>query len=1072
MNLANLSIRRPAFIACVVILMLVLGYMSMNRLGVDVFPDVNFPIVTVNTPYPGAGPQEIETQVSKVLEDELSGLSGVKTVRSSNKEGISTVIVEFNLETDVKYAEQQVKDRVSAAKSKLPDDVKEPVIRRIDPGDQPIMIVTVTADLPPAKLYDLANEVIRPQIEQISKVGLVQVVGGRKRLIRIDLDRNKLKAHEISVSQVVGRLNATGQNIPAGKVTESEHEKVFRTLGEFQTVSEINNTIVNFIGNDVPVRIQDLGVVNDTLVDEKSRASVNGKETVFLMIFRQSGANTIAVVDAVRKKIDEININASHSLEKTQLTVVRDLSKFVRLNVMDVKESILIGVALTILVVFFFLGNVRSTIITGAALPNSLLGAFILMAMAGFTVNVMTLLALSLAVGLLIDDAIVVRENIFRHQELGKTPAQAALTGTREVTLAVIATTLTVLAVFGPIGSLSGVVGQFFKQFGLTVCFAMVISLFDALTVAPMLSAYFPANVHKKPTGILAKFDRFQTWLEEKYGVLIEATLRRPFIALGLSFAIFILSLVAAKFVPKTFLPPQDFGEFAVGLDMPPGTSLEKMAEVTHQVDEAIRKNPEVFRVVSIVGNTDGEPNVAELYIELVPPKQRTINTTVMKERVRGQLKEFEIAKPKVKDIDMVGGGRPFNVFISGSDSEKIKEISQKFFEKFKNHPGLKDPELTDKPGKPEFQIALDPFKADRFGISSSSVGKELRAQVEGIDAAVFRSEGKEYDIRVRLKEDQRNLEQDFNSIYVPNINMSLVRLASVAKPISTVGPANIQRQDRGRYVALSADIAPEGPGMGGVVNDIKEYFEKEAPLPPGISYRFVGQAENFGELLHSMVIAMGLGILFIYLVLTSLYESFVIPFTIMLVLPLALCGAFYGLLFTGKSLDLFSMIGCIMLLGIATKNSILLVDKTNQLINEGMNMHDAIVAAGKNRLRPILMTSFALIAGMLPVAIGLNEASKQRTSMGTGIIGGLITSTFLTLIVVPAAFTFIERFRRWSLKRMRRRVGLPEVDNSINEIAMINEESNNGVEHNGVSERPVGKRIDQTVVKDRVPIQ
>ena len=1059
MNLANLSIRRPAFVTCIVILMLVLGIRSMNKLGVDIFPDVTFPIVTVNTPYPGSGPQEVETQVSKVLEDELSGLSGVKAIRSINKEGLSTIWIEFALETDVKFAEQQVKDRISAAKSKLPDDVKEPVIRRIDPGDQPIMIVTVTADVPPAELYDLAAETIRPQLEQISKVGMVQVVGGRKRQIRIDLDRHKLKAHEISVSQVASRLAATGINIPAGKVTNTESEKVFRTLGEFQSVGEIKNTIVNFIGNDVPVKISDLGAVSDTLVDERSRASVNGTGALFLMIFRQSGANTIAVVDAVRKKIEQINAAAAHTKEKANLKVVRDLSKFIRLNVQDVRESILIGIMLTVLVVFFFLGNVRSTIITGAALPNSLLGAFILMSVAGFTVNVMTLLAMSLAVGLLIDDAIVVRENIFRHQELGKTPAQAALIGTKEVTLAVIATTLTVLAVFGPIGSLSGVVGQFFKQFGLTVCFAMLISLFDALTIAPMLSAYFPAKVHKKTTGILAAFERLQTWLEEKYAVIIQVCIRRPKLTLFASFLVFVASIGAATMVPKTFLPPQDMGEFSVGLDMPPGTSLDKMAEVAHRVDEIIRKNPEVLNVVSIVGNSDGEPNVTELFIELVPRNARNINTTDFKERMREQLREFAYAKPKVKDIDMVGGGRPFNVFISGTDIEQVKEIAHKFYERFEKHPALKDPELSDKPGKPEFQVALDPFKADRFGISSSSVGRELRAQVEGIDAAVFRENGREYDIRVRLREDQRNLEKDFSEIFVPNINMSLVRLASVARPIATVGPANIQRQDRGRYVSLSADIAPKGPGMGGLVADIDNYFKNEAPLPPGVTYRYIGQAENFGELVESMKVAMGLGVLFIYLVLASLYESFVIPLTIMLVLPLAACGAFFGLLIGGKSLDLFSMIGCIMLLGIATKNSILLVDRTNQLISEGWKIHEAIVEAGKNRLRPILMTSFALIAGMLPVAIGLNEASKQRTSMGVGIIGGLITSTLLTLVVIPAAFTFIERFRMFSLSFARRAVGLPAVDTSLKELS--------GVETHDSSSTGNGKATGQSFTSE-----
>ncbi|MGE3973930.1 MAG: efflux RND transporter permease subunit [Bdellovibrionales bacterium] len=1043
MNLAQLSIKRPAFITCIVIMMLALGVLSLNKLGVDLFPDVTFPIVTVTTVYPGAGPQEMETQVSKVIEDELSSIAGVKSVSSINKEGVSAVITEFALETDVKFAEQQVKDRVAAVKRKLPEDVDDPVIRRIDPGDQPIMIISLTSDLPAAQLYDLANETIRPQLEQVKSVGLVEVLGGREREIRIELDRNKLKSHEVSASQVAARLGATGQNIPAGKISNNKSETVYRTLGEFRNINDIRNTIVNFIGNDVPVKIEDLGKVIDSLQDEKSKTFVNGQQALFIMVFRQSGANTIAVTDAVRTKIATLNETYSKGETKAELTVLRDLSKFIRANVQDVKESIFFGIVLTIIVVFFFLGNGRSTLITGAALPNSLLGAFILMAFAGFTINVMTLLALSLAVGLLVDDAIVVRENIFRHQEMGKSPSLAALIGTREVTLAVVATTLTVLAVFGPIGFLSGVVGQFFKQFGLTICFAMLISLFDALTIAPMLSAYFPAKVKShggsgKKTGFFHKmtapvraFDRFQNWLEEKYEKVLRFSIRRPFITLASALGIFILSLVAAKYVPKTFLPAQDMGEFSVGLDMPPGTSLEAMTVMAKQVDEKIRSNKEVKISTAIVGNRDGEANVTEFFVELVPRGERAMNTTVFKEVMRTQLKEFAIANPKVKDIDMVSGGmRPFNVSIQGNDLEEVRVAAQAAFEKLRVHPGLKDVEISDKPGKPEFQVALDPVKADRFGISTSSVGRELRAQVEGVVPALYRENAKDYDIRIRMIDDQRNLERDFAQIYVPNINGSLVRLSSIAHPVKTTGPANISRRDRGRYINIGADVAPDGPGLGAVMTDIQTMFEKDIKLPPGVSYRFVGQAENFAELVTSMVVAMGLGILFIYLVLASLYESFVTPLTIMLVLPLAACGAFYGLFITGKSLDMFSMIGCVMLLGIATKNSILLVDKAKQLTDQGKDRTMAMILAGRNRLRPILMTSFALIAGMLPVAIGLNEASRQRTSMGVAVIGGLITSTILTLVVVPAAYSFIDRFREWSLRRARRLAGLAEVDN------------------------------------------
>ncbi len=1025
MNLAALSIKRPTFITCVVILMLALGYMALKKMAVDLFPNVTFPIVTVTTPYPGAGPKEVEISVSQPLEDEMSTLPGIKTLRSINREGVSTVVAEFVLETDIKYAEQQVRDRLSSARRKFPDDVEESIIRRIDPADQPILAVTLTADLPEAALFDLADEVIRPKIEQVNQVGLVDIYGGRKREIRVELDRAKLKSHEISASMVANRIKVAGQDVPGGKVDEGKMETVIRTVGEFKTLKDIEGTIVNFFANDVPVSVGEVGVVKDTLEDEKTRTFVNGKKGLIFNIYRQSGANTIAVVKSVRARVAKINEELKATHPGAEMAVVRDGSKNIKANVDDVNESIIIGIILTILVVYFFLGNGRSTFITSLALPNSLLGAFILMGAAGFSVNVMTLLALSLAVGLLVDDAIVVRENIYRHIEMGKTPIKAALEGTNEVSLAVVATTLTVIAVFGPIAFLQGVVGQFFKEFGLTICFAMAISLFDALTIAPMMSAYFAGDVHgkKDTTSLWARtmgraltaFDRFQTQLENGYEKILIKTLAHPIKTLLLGLGVFVLSLVAAKFVPKTFLPAQDTGEFSVGLDMPPGTSLDSMSQTAQKIDEIVRSHKEVRTAVLTTGSRDGEANIAEMFVELVPARERNKNTSEVKDAIREGLKDFAYANPKVKDFDAVGAGqRPFNVNIIGDDLGALEKYTAQVFEKIRHNPALKDPDISYRPGKPEFQIVLDNKKSERMGVSGNLLGLELRTQIEGAKPAVFRENSREYDIRVRLKDDQRNLKNDFAQVYVPNINNTLVKLSNVAQPVETTGPANINRQDRGRYVQISADIAPDGPGMAGATQLVRDIISKELPLPPGMRYAFVGQAENFAELMQNMLVAAGLGVLFIYLVLASLYESFVTPFTIMLVLPLAACGAFYALLISGKSLDLFSMIGCIMLLGVATKNSILLVDYTNQMLAEGMNRRDAIIRAGKVRLRPILMTTFALIAGMIPIAVGLNEASKQRTSMGIAIIGGLISSTLLTLVVVPAAFSYVDRFRVW----------------------------------------------------------
>jgi hydrophobic/amphiphilic exporter-1 (mainly G- bacteria), HAE1 family len=1026
-SFARLSIKRPIFITCVILVTMITGYLSLRSLPVDLFPDVTFPVVTVTTPYPGAGPRETEMLISKIFEEEFATISGVKTIRSNNQEGVSIVIVEFNFNVDIKYAEQQVRDKVSSARSDLPDDAEESVIRRVDPSDQPIITIALTADLSDAELYDLADLTVKPKIEQINQVGLVEIIGGRQREIRVDLDLEKMKFRQVSGIQVADALGKAGSNIPSGKIDVTAiKETVFRTVGEFQSLKEINNTIVQFFGNDVPVVLSDVATVREGLEDEKNLGFVNGKRSLFVDIYRQTGANTVAVADNVVKQIDVLNGILSKSKAKSKLTIVRDGSKAIKDNLYDVEESITIGIILTIVVVFFFLASFRSTIITSLALPNSLLGAFVLLAVAGYTINVMSLLALSLAVGLLIDDAIVVRENIFRHLEMGKDPKTAAIEGTEEVMMAVIATTFTVLAVFGPIAFISGVVGQFLKQFGMTVCFALIISMFDAITIAPMMSAYFAGKVvphdqigksnslYDRTIGkVLYWFNKLQEKLEDIYVGVLKVTLNHPMKMIFIGIAIFAFSIYCLKFVPKTFLAAQDNGEFSMKLDLPPGTSLREMERVALDVDQALTKHKEVLVSVLTVGTKDGEANKASFYVRLVPVKERTINTIEFKEMMRRELTPFAYANIQVSDFDQVGAGqRPFNVNIQGNDEKELERISTVVFNKIKNHPSLNGADLSYRPGKPEFQVLPERHKAERLGVSTNVLGQELRTLMEGQTPAVYRLNGEEYDIRVRLQEDQRNLQKEFNRISIPNINNRLIPLTSVVKGVETTGPANITRQDRARYYQISADIAANGPGLGGAMAEINRIFAEDVKLPEGMSYRFSGQAENFGELVTSMAIASGLGILFIYLVLASLYESFITPFAIMLVLPLAICGAFFALALTGASLDLFSMIGCVMLLGVATKNSIILVDYTNQQVVKGMPLRDAILLAGKNRLRPILMTSFALIAGFIPIAVGLNEASKQRTSMGIGLIGGLISSTLLTLIIVPAAYTYIERFR------------------------------------------------------------
>jgi len=1027
MTLADLSINRPTFITCIVLLMLSVGGYALTQLGVDLFPDVTFPVVVVNTPYKGAGPSEIETLISKPLEDEISTLTGIKRITSVSQEGVSQVIAEFTLETDIKFAEQQVRDRVGGAKRLLPKDIDEPVIRRIDPSDQPIMIISVSAakDLSAGDLFDVADQTIKPKIEQVDQVGLVDILGAQKRQIKISLDAAKLKAHELSVGYVNSRLGTNGENIPAGKLTTGSSEAIVRTLGEFSSLDAIGNTVINFFGGENALRVKDIAKIEDSLEDEQSRVYVNGERSLFLYVYKQSGANTIAVVDNIVKRIAKMNTELKKVPGAPEIKIVRDGSVFIRANVEDVKESIFLGISLAVLVVFFFLGNVRSTLITALALPNSLLGSFVLMWAAGYTINLMTLLALSLAVGLLIDDAIVVRENIYRHIEMGKPARQAALEGTKEVTLAVIATTLTVIAVFGPVAFLKGVVGQFFKQFGFVVCFAMTVSLFDALTIAPMLSAYFAGKANHESKGFFERltgpalnaFEKFQVWLEKTYAKILAGTIHYPLRTLAFSIVISLASCSTVVFVPKTFLPPQDAGEFSIDFDLSPGASLDATNEIAVQIDKVIRSNSEVDISALTVGNTNAESNIGSFYIKLVPTKQRKLNTSQFKEKIRDELKQFSSVNPKVKDYDAVGGGqRPFNLNLVSNDQEQLEAFTMKVLDKLRQHPGLKDVDINFRPGKPEVQLQLKSDRMSELGITPATLGGEMRNLIEGTNVAKYRVNGLEYDVHTRLEEDQRNVRTNFNIYNVPNLNGNLVKLSNVAEKIEHSGPSKINRQDRARYIQIQADIAP-GAGMGNVMQDIDLMFTVtgDLPLPAGMRYVYVGQAENFQELGQSMLTAVVFGAIFIFLVLASLYESFVTPLTIMLALPLAFSGALVALAITQQSLNIFSMIGVIMLLGVAVKNSILLVDYANQQIQHGVDRNEAMIRAGKTRLRPILMTSLALIAGTIPIALGLNEASRQRTSMGIAIVGGLVSSTFLTLLVVPAAFSFIDRFRVWA---------------------------------------------------------
>ncbi|EQA35542.1 RND transporter, Hydrophobe/Amphiphile Efflux-1 (HAE1)/Heavy Metal Efflux (HME) family, permease protein [Leptospira inadai serovar Lyme str. 10] len=1073
MNIALLSIKRPIFITSLVILMLLTGLVSLSRMGVDLFPDVNIPIVSVTTIYPGAGPEEIEELISKPLEEELSSISGLKKISSRNQEGVSVVFGEFTLSTDIKYAEQQFRDKVGLVRPKLPDGIKEPKVVRFDPADQPIVRLAVFADLGQAQLYDLAKETVKSKLEQITGVGSVKLVGGTRREIQIELDRNKLISYQMPMVVIAGRLKSAGLNTPVGKFESGAKETSYRTLGRYESISQIENTIVSF-GGDVgnSVLIKELGSVRDGTEDEEtlgylwaSKSDVVEEEDValfahpfvwtgqtfrkiknlfsskkkealekeikpalFIDVYKQSGGNTVAVADEVLKRIDKLNADIKPLAGNPRIRLIRDGSRWIRYNVEDVTEAIVLGVLLAVITVYFFLGNFRSTVITGLALPNSMLGAFILMWIMGFTINVMTLLALSLAVGLLVDDAIVVRENIFRKLEEGHNVLEASEKGTMEVALAVVGTSLTVIAVFFPVGFLSGIVGQFFKQFGLTVVFAMIISLFDGLFVAPMLSAYFAGKLdHSKRNKAVEAFDKFQTWLEKIYGITMKFALAHPGKVILLTFLIFVLSLVSCSFVKKTFLPANDQGEFLVTLDLPPGTSLQGTKEVADKVLVDLQKFPEMDKIAVTIGKPDGgEPNSATLAIALVSSKKRKKTTVAIKDEIRDILKNYAYARPAVSDYSAVGGGvqYPFQLVIKGDNLAEMEAYSKKVIDRLKAIPDLADIDTDFRAGKPEYQIALDNTRMQLVGVLPGVAGAELRYQIAGDTVSKFYDKGIEYDVRMRLHPDQRNLRAAYGQTKVPNIANKLIPLNAIGSGKETVGPSRINRIDRARTIVINANLAPGG-AIQSATEGATKIMSTELPPPPGVRFNFQGQSEDFKELIVNILVAFGLALVFIYLVLSSLYESFITPVTILFAIPPAISGAFFALFITGEMLNLFSMIGLILLMGLVAKNSILLVDYAMQAIRDrGITRDEAIFEAGLVRLRPILMTSLAMIMGTVPIALGLGEAAKSRTAMGIAIIGGLILSTLVTLIVVPSIFGGIDRFREWIESKFRPDMG------------------------------------------------
>lgn len=1023
MNISEIAIRRPVFTVMMTVALLVLGWVGFRSLGTDLFPDVSFPVIAISTPYPGASPNEVETLVTKPVEDAVVGLNQIDRIRSFSREGMSTTLVIFKLEKDISEGATEVREKVAGIRWKLPQDVKEPTINRFDVSATPILIYTLssTTSLSAARKY--AEDVVKPALEQVEGVAVVEVKGGAKREIRVELDRVKIDALRLDPAGIVMRLRAANLNVPAGHYDEGTKEVSVRTVGDFVSVDQIRETIVATAADGSAVKLRDVARVEDAFADKTVLIRSNGTETVSFEILKQSGKNTIEVADGVKKRLETLHKDFPRGIQTAEIL---DTSRFIRENVHEVEVAIVFGGAMAILIILIFMLDLRSTLISAVALPTSVVGTFFVMYLLGYSLNMMTLLGLSLAIGLLIDDAVVVRENIFKHLEKGKPPAQAALDGTKEIALSVMATTLTIVAVFLPVAFVKGMIGQFFRQFGVTISVAVLLSLLVAFTLDPMLSSRFSKPISHGSDGQKESFAALKRpflWFFEGMENVYRGMLRWAvthklvvgLLALGsLAFMGFIANLTGSEFVNA-----EDRGQFTTEIELPAGTSLEETAKLSADAEAEFRKNKEVLTIFATM-----EGNKAKWRVVTTTKDQR-LDTPIMSIRqdARNAASKLPSSIVTLADPPFVEGAgteAPIMIDVRGTSYDDVYPTAKAIAKLLTTTPGVQDVQVKFSPGRPELKVEIDRQKAADLGVGVAQIALALRTAMEGEEsgklrvAATATQKSEEVPIKVRLAKGDRDTEAALSSMTI-STPKGPVKLTDVAKFSRGEGPQVIEREDRMRQIQVWA--SPKGRPLGDIVAEIQPAIAK-MKLPVGTAIAYDGQIRMMNETNGNLGTAMLLGVVFIYIVLASQFESFIHPLTIMLTLPLALVGAILALFMAGTTLAMGAMIGIILLMGLVTKNAILLIDRAIVRVREnGETPLEAVLEAGPERLRPILMTSAAMVLGMLPTAIGQGEGSEFRAPMAIAVIGGVISSTLLSLLVVPAFYVAIENakgfFRR-----------------------------------------------------------
>jgi HAE1 family hydrophobic/amphiphilic exporter-1 len=1018
----SFPVRRPIMTTVIFLIVVIIGLFSLTRLPIDLMPEITMPTVTVVTTYENAGPLEVEELVTRPIESALSALQGIEEITSTSTEGRSTVRVTFPWGTDQEAAINDMRDRLDRILGRLPDEVARPMIRKFDISAMPILLLGVMGgDKDLAMIQQLLEDQVQYRLERVPGVATVDIRGGRKRQIQVALRAASMEAYGMSTDMVVAALRRENRNIPAGSVVSGNRDVMVRTLAEYSNVNDVSSTVIT-VKDGVPVRISDVADVFDGLEEQTSLERINGQPGIRLAIAKQTGTNTVAVAQAVQREVRRIN----QDIDGLEIITLIDNAVYVERAMMSVTQALLLGGAIAIFVILLFLRNVTSTVIIGLAVPISVIATFALVYFCGFSLNMMTFGGLALGIGMLLDNSIVVLDNIYHKRENGVNPYDAAVKGTKEVCSAIIASTVTTLVVFIPVIFMRGMSGIMYQSLAYVVAFSLLCSLFVAMTLVPMMSSRYlnPKSGKREGKGVVSRVfgvsEKFYLVIERRYRKILHWSLRNRltvvlFIALLFASSLFMLPLVGVDLMPAA-----DESDVVISIEMEIGTKLDRLDETVFKIEEIVRSEvPEMRNMLSNIASSPGFQavggNTARVRTWLVPPNQRSRSSVQVANDLREKLRSIPGATIRVREgqglfIMRMGTNtdQAVGIEIRGYDLQIGQDLANQISAAVTDVPGVTDVRISREAGQPEFRVKIDRNKAAELGLSATQIGSTVQTAMGGTAATKVRVEGKEYDVIVRLAEEDRRGLDNINNLSVINSSGQPIALQSAAWLQSGQGPVRVERRDRERIVTVSINYV--GRDMGSIVEDLRTAL-KEVSVPQEFAVLIRGDWEEQQKAQREMIMAIAMAIILIFLVMAGQFESFKDPFIVIFSIPVSLIGVVAVMMATGTPFTIQAFIGLLILVGISINNAIVLVDVVNRLRREEkIELFEALKIAGERRLRPILMTSFSTILGLLPMAIGLGEGSEAQVPMARVVIGGLVTSTLITLVLIPVIYSLVEQ--------------------------------------------------------------